>query len=95
MEAYSPSNPPYTSELPDWNDATSKFLDTTDVPTDFIAAIASGRTGSFTVVSDIQWTGTYLQKKTRSITVTKGLITNIGSESSWSTFETPVVISWS
>ena len=56
---------------------------------------ATGKSGKFTFVVDLQWTGTYLQKKTRTVTVNNGLVTNLGTESGWSTWETPTVITWS
>ena len=51
----------------------------------------SGTSGSFTVVTNVQYSvgGSSLQKKTRSITVgTGGVITSIGSESGWTNADT-------
>jgi hypothetical protein len=51
-----------------------------------ISAIAAGDTGSFTTVSAIQAGGSGtigFQYKTRTVTVSSGIITSIGTESSW------------
>lgn len=49
---------------------------------DRIEGLVTGApTTTFTVVTDINWgTG---QKKTRTITVTEGIVTDVGTESGW------------
>ena len=50
-----------------------------------------GPIATFTVLTNFQVTGITLQKKTRSITVTEGIVTNIGAESGWTTVHTGTV----
>jgi len=71
------------------------YLSVDEIPQNFITAIASRKSGNFTLITDIQFDGTNLQKKTQQITVTQGVITNIGTASAWSTWHTPTVITWS
>ena len=47
-----------------------------------------GPTDSITVVTDIQVSGVDVQKKTRQIDITKGLVCNIWPESDWVTVHT-------
>jgi len=50
----------------------------------FSSGVAAGATGTFSQVCDIRMNETQLQKKTRMITVSGGIITIIGNESDWS-----------
>lgn len=76
-------------------DIYDDYIGRDEIPTAFIQAIASRKSGSFRFLCDVQWTGTYLQKKMRTVTVSDGIITNLGTEGAWSTWETPTVITWS
>lgn len=49
----------------------------------------SGATGSLTVVTDVVWTGTQLRKKTRTLTLADGLVSEIGNETT-TTIDTAV-----
>ena len=42
-----------------------------------------GQTGSITVVTNLNKAGYVLQKKERTLTLTNGVITDIGTESAW------------
>ncbi|HDP16365.1 MAG TPA: hypothetical protein ENN16_00755 [Candidatus Omnitrophica bacterium] len=42
-----------------------------------------GYTGTYTVVTDVQMAGLAVQKKIRTITVSGGIITDVGAESGW------------
>ena len=42
-----------------------------------------GATGSFSVVSDIRNNSGTIEKKTRTITVSGGYVTSVGTESAW------------
>lgn len=44
-----------------------------------------GATGATNIVTAIQWTGTALQYKTRSMTISGGIVTALGAESGWIT----------
>ena len=58
-------------------------------------ALPSGYTGqdsTITVVTDVTWNGTTLQKKTRQLTFKSGVLTTVGSETT-STIDTPVAYS--
>lgn len=50
---------------------------------EFSSGTEVGQSSTFTVVTDSRIDGTQLQKKTRSLTFTKGLLTTVGSESAW------------
>lgn len=54
------------------------------------SSLDAGKTASFNVVTDVVWTGTVLQKKSRAITVTNGIITGVGNEAT-ATIDTPVL----
>ena len=38
---------------------------------------------TYTVITDVRINGTMLQKKSRNITVSGGIVTNVGSETAW------------
>ena len=38
---------------------------------------------TYTVITDVQINGAVLQKKSRNITVSGGIVTNVGSETAW------------
>ncbi|MBU0759878.1 MAG: hypothetical protein KKC66_01385 [Candidatus Omnitrophica bacterium] len=42
-----------------------------------------GHTGSYQVVTDVQMVGLAVQKKTRTITIQGGIITDVSGESAW------------
>jgi hypothetical protein len=44
---------------------------------------ADGYTGTYTIVTDVQLAGLAVQKKTRTITVSGGIITDVSGESGW------------
>ena len=67
-----------------------EYLGESDFPSGFLGAAASGASASFTFVSDVSWNGTELQKRTRTVTVTNGLITSIGNNSAATSFATAV-----
>lgn len=70
------------------------FITTDEIPANFLTAIASRKSGTFTFLNDIQFNGTALQKKTQTVTVTQGVVTNIAAASGWTTWHTPTVITW-
>ncbi|MFH1853787.1 MAG: hypothetical protein ABH815_00555 [Candidatus Omnitrophota bacterium] len=43
----------------------------------------AGHAGTYTVVTDVQMAGLAVQKKTRTITISGGIITNVSAESGW------------
>ena len=47
-----------------------------------------GPTETLTLVTDVRLDGLDFQKKTRTLTITEGLVTEIGTESDWQTFHT-------
>lgn len=51
---------------------------------------ATGRGGTFNVVTNVEWTGTVLRMSRKSVTFTNGLITAIGNDST-TTIDTPVL----
>lgn len=51
---------------------------------------ATGTTGTFNVVTNVEWTGTVLRMSRKSVTFTNGLITAIGNDST-TTIDTPVL----
>lgn len=63
------------------------------VASNFAAADEENPTEELTVVTNVEWTGTVLRRKIRKLTITKGIITSIGT-ASWVNFETPTVITW-
>lgn len=83
-------------DVQDISDYLETCLTDDDLPAAFITAVASRKTLSdMKVITDLQWTGTALQYKSRSVSYSNGLLTVKGSESSWTTLDTPTVISWS
>jgi hypothetical protein len=74
-------------------DASGHIATTNETP----IALPSGYTGqdsTFTVVTDVIWNGTTLQKKTRQLTYKSGVLTSVGIEGT-STIDTPTQITWS
>lgn len=66
-----------------------------DFPSGFFTSLSNVKTSTpFNIVTDVTWNGTVLQKKTRQITISNGLITGIGNEKT-STIDTPTVVTWS
>ena len=83
-------------DVQDISDYLETCLTDDDLPAAFITAVASRKTlSNMKVITDLQWTGTALQYKSRSVSYSNGLLTVTGSESSWTTLDTPTVISWS
>lgn len=64
-----------------------------DFPNNFFTSLGQVQSDVLNVVTDVIWTGTVLQKKTRQLTVSNGLITGIGNEIT-TTIDTPTVITW-
>lgn len=64
-------------------------LTTTNDKVVTIASNLTGRSSTFTVVTDVVWNGTTLQKKTRSLTFSSGVLTAVGGETT-TTIDTPV-----
>ena len=75
-------------------DMYEDYLSTSDIPANFISAIASRKSGTITVGGLVAWNGTSLTQNTQTVTITQGLVTNIGSATSH-TIDTPTVITWS
>jgi len=48
----------------------------------------NGPSGEITMVTDVRVNGLSFEKKTRTLAITKGLVTAIGSESAWTAFHT-------
>lgn len=65
-----------------------------DFPSGFFTSLSNVKSGAINVVTDVIWNGTVLQKKVRKITISNGLITNIGNETT-GTIDTPTVVTWS
>lgn len=60
------------------------------IDTDLADWYATGRTGSFNVVTNVEWTGTVLRMSRKSVQFTNGIITSIGNDSTV-TIDTPVL----
>ena len=70
-----------------------EYLEESDLPSGFLTAAASGKSGTITVVTGVTWNGTTLAYTKQTVTVSKGLITNLGTSSS-TTINTPTVVTW-
>lgn len=64
-----------------------------DFPNNFFTSLSQAKTTTLNVVTDVTWNGTTLQKKTRQLTISNGLITGVAGELT-STIDTPTVITW-
>ena len=85
-----------TTELADYvtQDDLTDYVTQEDFPQTWWQSLGQAvASQTFNVVTDVVWNGTTLQKKTRSITVSNGLITNIGNETT-GTVDTPTVVTW-
>lgn len=71
------------------------YLTKTNIPQEFITAIAARKSGPIKVCTGVTWNGTKLAYTYREVTVTQGLITNIPAQDSSTDINTPTVISWS
>ena len=67
----------------------SGMLTTTNDKVVTIGSALTGQTGTFSVVTDVVWNGTTLQKKSMQLTYSNGVLVIIGSEST-TTIDTPV-----
>ena len=71
-----------------------EYLEEGDFASGFITATFSGvNSGTLKVVTGVTWNGTKLQYTNQTITVSKGLITSLGS-SSTTDIDQPTVITW-
>ena len=71
-----------------------EYLEEGDFPSGFLTAAARGASGTITVVTGETWNGTTLAYTKQTVTVSNGLITNLGTSSS-TTINTPTVVTWS
>ena len=74
-------------------DAAGNLATTEETPIALPSGYA-GQDASITVVTDVVWNGTTLQKKTRSLTFKNGALVTVGSETA-TTIDTPTQITWS
>lgn len=70
----------------------SGHVSTTDETPIALPAGYTGQDSTFTVVTDVTWNGTTLQKKTRQLTYKSGALVTVGTEAT-STIDTPVAYS--
>ena len=81
-----------TAALADYvtNTDLGSYLEEGDFPNGFLAACASGASGSFEFVANVSWNGTSLCQSKRTVTVTNGIVTNLGSAGGATAFTTAV-----
>lgn len=83
-----------TNTVNEIDDDILEIADYVDSMDEDIAALAewyaTGREGTFNVVTNVEWTGTVLRMSQKSVTFTNGLITAIGNDSTV-TIDTPVL----
>ena len=71
-----------------------EYLEESDFPNGFLTAASNGKNVSnISVVTDVVWTGTVLQKKYRTMTFTNGLLTSCSNEMT-ATIDTPTIVTW-
>ena len=69
-----------------YNDAETDYAFDTDGivrASDYRSGVGVGQSTAFTFVTDSRMNGAQLQKKTKTLTFTKGILTNVGAESDW------------
>lgn len=69
-----------------YDDTEYNYAVDTDGPvkaSEFFAGTETGQTTTITFVIDSRMNSTQLQKKTQSLTFTKGLLTTVGAASAW------------
>lgn len=77
--------------IADLDDLWDVAITTDDISQAFINATRNGQSGSFEFVTNVAWTGSALTQTKRTVTVTNGLITNLGSSGSASTIDNAVL----